>query len=431
MKQIAVIGAGIGGMSAAYDLNQAGHHVTIYESADFVGGLAAGFKENGWDWWLERFYHHWFTSDKAIFKLIGELGWSKQVVIPHPKTVVYYKDKFYPLDSPLAALTFPGFKFLDMLRFGFVTAYLRYISKWQNLEKFTADAWMRKAYGKAVYNTMFEPLLIGKFGSHYKDVTMAWFWARFKARTTRLATFEGGFQNFANQFAEKLKSMGVKFEMKTPVEKIQPDGLGLSITIAGKKHHFDQVLVTTSPNQLAWLAPGLPKEYLAGLHDMKSMGAVIMIVALKHQLSKEGYYWYNLPKSAGYPFLALVEHTNFVSADHFGGEHLIYCGDYLDTDHEYFHLTKDQLLAKFIPSFKRINPDFDPSWVRESWLWKTTYAQPIPLINHSKNIPAIQTPMKGLYFASMSQVYPWDRGTNFAVAIARRAVKLMESVSAK
>lgn len=414
-------------MSAAYDLVKAGHKVTIFESADFVGGLASGFKQENWDWYLEKFYHHWFTSDKSIFKLIGELGWKDKVVIPHPKTVVYYQDKFYPLDSPIAALTFPGFKFFDMLRFGFVTAYLRYIAGWQSLEKFTADAWMRKAYGKAVYGTMFEPLLIGKFGSHYKDVTMAWFWARFKARTTRLATFEGGFQAFADLFAEKLKSLGVKFEMKTPVEKVTPNGKELLLQVKEKQIPFDQILVTTSPNQLAWLAPGLPREYLAGLHDMKSMGAVILIISLTHQLSREGYYWYNLPKSAGYPFLALVEHTNFIDSKNFGGDHLIYCGDYLDPDHEYFGLSKDQLLARFTSSFKRINPDFDPSWVKDSWLWKTTYAQPIPLINHSKNIPSIQTPMKGLYFASMSQVYPWDRGTNFAVAIARKAVQIMEA----
>jgi hypothetical protein len=73
----------------------------------------------------------------------------------------------------------------------------------------------------------------------------------------------------------------------------------------------------------------------------------------------------------------------------------------------------------------RINPNFKPDWVRKSWLFRTHYAQPVPLLNHSKNIPAIQTPIPGLYFASMSQVYPWDRGTNYAVEIGRRAAKIM------
>ena len=61
--------------------------------------------------------------------------------------------------------------------------------------------------------------------------------------------------------------------------------------------------------------------------------------------------------------------------------------------------------------------------MRAAWVKQTTYAQPVPLLNHSKNIPAIRTPMAGLYFASMSQVYPWDRGTNFAVQIGRQAAR--------
>jgi protoporphyrinogen oxidase len=151
---------------------------------------------------------------------------------------------------------------------------------------------------------------------------------------------------------------------------------------------------------------------------------------LRQQLSREGYYWFNIPKSAGFPFLALVEHTNFVSPEHFGGEHVVYCGDYLDPDHEYFQMTKEELLAKFLPALSRFNPDFNPDWVRETWLFRTNYAQPIPEVNHSRVIPPIPTPLPGLYFASMSQVYPWDRGTNFAVEIGRKAARIMLDQSA-
>jgi protoporphyrinogen oxidase len=176
---------------------------------------------------------------------------------------------------------------------------------------------------------------------------------------------------------------------------------------------------------LARLSPGLPADYLQGLLDLKSMGAVVMVLALKQRLSEQGYYWFNLPKAAGFPFLALVEHTNFVSEQHFGGDHIVYAGDYLEPDHEYFKLSKDELLQRFLPAFSGINPAFTPDWVRDSWLFRTAYAQPVPLVSHSRNIPAIQTPIANLFFASMSQVYPWDRGTNFAVEIGRRAARLM------
>ena len=151
----------------------------------------------------------------------------------------------------------------------------------------------------------------------------------------------------------------------------------------------------------------------------------MLTLALKHKLSEGGYYWHNIPKDLGFPFLAVVEHTNYLSPDYFGGDHIVYCGDYRNPDHEYFSLTKDELLDIFLPPLKRINPKFDPSWVKKSWLYRTKYAQPVPELNHSNKIPPIKTPLPGLYFASMSQVYPWDRGTNFAVEIGRRAAKII------
>ncbi len=209
------------------------------------------------------------------------------------------------------------------------------------------------------------------------------------------------------------------------MESIQRGQDGLSVQSEIGTESFDKVLVTTSPNLMARLSPELPASYLKGLLELKSMGAVVMVLSLKHQLSEQGYYWFSLPKDQGFPFLALVEHTNFVAPEHFGGDHILYAGDYLEPGHEYFSLSEDKLLERFIPAFKRINPRFERDWVKKVWVFKTNYAQPVPLRQHSKNIPPIETPVEGLYFASMSQVYPWDRGTNFAVEIGRKAARLM------
>jgi protoporphyrinogen oxidase len=428
MKNIAILGAGFGGLSAAYDLIRLGNQVTIYEASEHVGGLAAGFKEPHWDWSVEQFYHHWFASDQYMLGLINELGWSDKVLFPRPYTVMFYKDRFYPFDSILKAILFPGLGWgVNKARFGLVGLYLRLSNNWMALESHTVDSWMRKWAGERVYKLMWEPLMVGKFGERYaKQVNMAWMWARLKARTTRLGTFQGGFQAFADQLATTIKGLGVSIHINSPIEQILPSPLGgIDLITTSGPVHYDQCLVTTSPNLLARLAPNLPPEYLNGLLELKSMGAVVMTLSIKHQLSEQGYYWYNLPKAAGFPFLALVEHTNFVSPEHFGGDHLVYCGDYLETDHEYFKLSQDELLQRFLPSMKRFNPNFKPGWINKTWLYRTNYAQPVPLLNHSRNIPAIQTPIPGLYFASMSQVYPWDRGTNFAVEIGRRAARLM------
>lgn len=425
---VGIIGAGIGGMAAAYDLIRAGHKVSIFEASNQVGGLASGFKEPEWDWSVEKFYHHWFATDRHILSLIDELGWRNQVIFRRPYTVMYYRGRFYPFDAIPHMALFPGLGWgMNKLRFGLVGLYLKLTNNWQVLEKTTVDAWMRKWAGNQVYELMWEPMMIGKFGERYaKQVNMAWMWARIKARTTRLGTFEGGFQAFADRFAGCLRELGVEIHLSAQIKGIARNpqaGLGLE-TESGLQC-FNQVLATTSPGLLAHLAPSLPQEYLQGLLSLKSMGAVVLVLALKHQLSEQGYYWYNIPKSAGFPFLAVVEHTNFVSPEHFAGDHILYIGDYLETGHEHFRLSKEELLERFLPALPFFNPQFKPEWVRKTWLFRTNYAQPIPELNHSKNIPSIQTPVPGLYFASMSQVYPWDRGTNFAVEIGRKAARIM------
>jgi protoporphyrinogen oxidase len=428
MSKIAIIGAGFGGMAAAWDLVRAGNDVTIYEASEHVGGLASGFKEPEWDWWVEKFYHHWFASDQYMLGLIKELGWQEKVLFPRPLTVMYHKGKFYPFDSIINALLFPGLGYgINKIRFGLVGVFLRLTNNWKALEKYTVDEWMRKWAGKKVYELMWEPLVIGKFGERfYRQVNMAWMWARLKARTTRLGTFEGGFQNFADMFAKKLREKGVEIRLQARVNKIERQADTGKVIVAGSETEgYDQVLVTLSPEAMSRLIPSLPENYLQGLRSMKSMGAVVLTLALTHQLSEEGFYWYNLPKNAGYPFLALVEHTNYVSSEHFGGDHIVYIGDYLEPDHEYFKLSQEELLERFLPSLTKFNPKFERSWVKKTWLSRTAYAQPVPLVNHSKNIPEIKTPVEGIYFASMSQVYPWDRGTNFAVEIGRRAARLM------
>jgi protoporphyrinogen oxidase len=304
---------------------------------------------------------------------------------------------------------------------------LRLANNWQSLEQYTVNDWMRRWAGNFAYEVMWEPLMVGKFGERYaRQVNMAWLWARIKARSTQLGTFQGGFQAFADRFADHLRSMGVTIHLNTAIQQISPGPQGsLSLMTAQGETHVDQCLVTTAPSQLAQLAPGLGKEYLKDLLELQSIGAVVMVLALKRQLSDQGYYWYNIPKKAGFPYLALVEHTNFVPPQHFGGDHIVYIGDYLDTTHEHFSLSQEELLQRFLPSLQRINPKFQPDWVRKTWLFRTAYAQPVPLLNHSRHIPPIQTPIPGLFFASMSQVYPWDRGTNFAVEIGRRAARHM------
>ncbi len=436
---IAIVGAGITGLAAAYDLTKRGHTVTLYEARPQAGGLAAGFRDERWEWCLDHFYHHWFASDADVVNLIAELDASDRLFLPWPTTSIYHQGRIYPLDSPVPALEFIPLSQLhravrvlqfapsppiDRLRVGLVSFYLTLTKNWRPLERVSADEWLRQAVGERAYSLWWKPLLISKFGEeNYRDVNMAWMWARLHKRTARLGYFVGGFQAFAELLVGRVEAQGGKVQLETAVQSIRPtiDGrLRLETTAVTAEH--DHVIATCSPQEMLRLAPSLPADYAAKLSQLKSMGALVLILALKHRLTG-GHYWINVPAGEGLPFMGLVEHTNYVSREHYGGDHLVYCGDYLPPDHPYFDYSKEQLLETYLPGLVKINPDFDPNWVRASWMFAEKYAQPVPTLDHSRNIPALKTPVPGLWLANMSQVYPWDRGSNYAVEMGRRVAK--------
>lgn len=427
--RIGIIGAGVAGLAAAWDLARAGHEIHIYEGAPNVGGLAAGFKDPEWDWHLEKFYHHWFETDTHIKQLIEELGQTHKVMWPRPKTSYWLDGKIYRSEISPSALLLP-LSPVAKFRLGLVGIFLKLTRNWQALEKETAHNWMLRYLGREAYERLWQPLLIGKFSTRYQEVNMAWLWARIYTRSLRLGIFEGGFQAFVEVLAAGIQQHGAHIHLNTRVEHIGSQNGQPTLTFGGQTKVFDRVISTTSPDLMLRLTEGLAQTpYGQQMAELKSIGGLCVVLALRQSLLTDGTYWLNLPATSAdkrksrFPFLALVEHTNWMSKEHYNGDTLIYCGDYVPADHEYFQLSESELVERFTAVLNQFNPQFKPDWVRKYWVFRAPYAQPVPGINHSQHIPPLKTPLPGLYWASMSQVYPWDRGTNYAVELGREAAR--------
>ncbi len=421
--EVGIVGAGITGLTAAYELGKAGHKVVVFEQASQAGGLSSTFKDERWEWPLEEFYHHLFASDSVALTVSRELGLGDRIFFPTPITAIWQEGTINAFDSPMAVLRYPHLSFIDKMRVGLVTLYLRLAQNWQPLESVTAHEWLPRYIGPGAYHALWEPLLANKFGAYYQEVNMAWFWARIHKRTQSLGYYVGGYQTLIDALVEHAQAGGAVLRLNAPVNEVSGCSPGVCLLASDQEYTFDALLVTTSPQAMLRLAPALPQEYLDQVRGLRSLGALVLILAVDRPLTK-GFYWVNLPQGQ-FPFLAFVEHTNYQSPEHYGGDHIVYLGDYPAPGAPHMTMSKEELLQEFLPSLTRFNPQFSPSWVRKSWLFREEYAQPVVPVNYSRRIPPVRTPLRGLYFASMSHVYPWDRGSNYAMEMGQTLARMV------
>jgi len=420
--RIAIIGAGFTGLAAGLRLAP-NHEVVIFERESLPGGLALGYKKHEWDWTLESYYHHWFTNDASVLGLARELKYP--VLIRRPKTSVYVDGESYPLDSLKAFLTFPKLPLLDRLRMIETLGILRINPFWKHMEKVRAAEFLPNAMGEKAYKTIWEPQLTNKFGNFADKISLAWFWARIKKRTPSLAYPKGGFLAFARFLDERIQSLGGGIHYKATVEKIEEKNGRVLISHDGKKDEFDKVLVTIPSFPFLKIAPSLPETYKEKLQKLQGIGAMTIVLRLKKQFLVDNTYWLSICEAQA-PIMAVVEHTNFMDKKHYNNEHLVYLGNYLSTSHPYYSMTEKEIMEVFHPFLEELHPGYKKDLIGID-VFKTPFAQPIIPTNYSKILPPFETPLQNVYLANIQQVYPWDRGTNYAIELGEKAAKSIGS----
>ena len=403
-------------MTLALRLARNGHRVTVIEREPLPGGLAAGFEiEPGM--WLEKFYHHLFRSDTRAIALIEELGLGDRLHWSQPVTATLRERRLHQLDSPASLLRFSPLPMADRLRMGAALAVLKAMPNARLLEGHTAEAWLGRWMGPRAPAAVWEPLLRAKFGAAAGEIAMPWFWARVHDRTRSLGYLSGGFQHLYDRLAEEVRAAGGETRFGTAVTSVTSDDGGLRVETDAGGERFDRVVSTLAPRLTARLVPELPDEWRKR-HDWgRAYGAQCLVLALDRPLTS--VYWLNL-NDPGFPFMALVEHTNYLPSADYGGRHLIYLGNYRPMDDPLMGASRETLVDELVPPLARLNPSFDRSWVSESWAFTAPFAQPIVTVDYRDHIPPFHTPVPNLWVASMFQVYPHDRGQNYSIALAER-----------
>jgi len=427
---VVIVGAGFTGLAAAYELALAGLPVVVLEREAAVGGLASGFQVG--EATLERFYHHWFTNDVHVQELIREIGESHRVVYRPTRTGMYYANSIFRLSTPVDLLKFSALSLPGRIRLGLLALRARGIRDWRSIEHLTAREWLIRLAGREVFRTVWEPLLIGKFGPYADTIGAVWFWKKLVLRGGSrapdgrevLAYYRGGFCELALILRRRLEQMGVAFRLETPAIGIDVrEGRAEAVRVPDGREPASAVLLTQPLPLIAEvLAGAAPAEYLAGLRRIQYLANLCLVLELDRSLSET--YWLNV-NDPSFPFVGVIEHTNFEPPESYDGRRIVYLSKYLPESDPLYGLSDEALLEFALPHLQRMFPKFSRSWVQRHHVWRARHAQPVVEPNYGRLIPGDETPIPNVLISSMAQIYPEDRGTNYAVREGRRVGRLM------
>jgi protoporphyrinogen oxidase len=433
--RVGIIGGGVAGLAAAYHLTKEGHFAEVFEQADFLGGLASTFDVFGGR--LERGYHHLFVSDTEITELIHELGLGDKLAWLESSVGFYHGGKIWDFASPMDLLKFKPLPILSRFRVGLWTLLLQKTKSYRKFEGVTAKDWLSRRMGRKGYEVIWEPLLRGKFGEFYDKIGMTWIWNKVTLRVAsrkgagqkeHLGYPMGSFGEVIEALAERVVQQGGAVHTSASVSKIvESDGSAtdLDVQLEGgetERREYDAIIATTPSYVFTRLASPLPVTYQNKLSGIDYLSAVLMVLVMDRPFTNK--YWLNIA-DLDMPFVALIEHTNLIDRELYGGKHILYISNYPVRGSELYLMSGEELMDLFVPHLQKINPDFDRSWVVEYHHHRVDGAQPIVGVNYGAGIPDHRTPLRGLYLANTTQIYPEDRGTNYSVRMGRQVARMV------
>ena len=422
--RIIIIGAGITGLYAAYLFAQKGHEVQVFERHSDVGGLAGCFKVN--DTYLEKYYHHSFSSHKELLRLMKALNKETHFFETSVKAGIYYRGDILPFVSAKDLVNFTPLKLRNRIRLGLTTLLMMRVKNWQKLEEKSALEWLRFYSGDESCKIIWEPLLKMKFGDDFNRISAAWLWNRVVDRKgvqkskDILGYINGSYKIIFDALIKNITRLGGKIETNLPIEQINiSDGKCTGVRVNSIQHEADMVLSTVSLPSFLKLTSFLPQEYVDTLSSIKYQGSVCVVLKLKTALSK--YYWINVsdPNS---PFVGIIEHTNFISPEQYGNRHLVYLSRYSFSEDPIFSRADTIIYKEFINYLMRIFPRFSEHDIEKYWVFKDRFSQPVFVRNYSKIMPPASTPIKDLYMLNTAQIYPQSRSVNSSIAKVHKVI---------
>jgi len=442
--RVAVLGAGVTGLTAAYRLTNAGSTCDVYERWPGLGGQVATRPIPGGDR-LEHYYHHLFTTDREIVALHDELGLGDAVEWRPSSVAVLAAGRQFPFTTPRDLLRFDRLSLHGRVRMGAgVVALQRAARSVEPFEEIPARRMVERWLGREAWDVLWGPILRAKFGGRAEHISAAWLWSKLtlrrrierrSARQELLGYPRGGWQPLLEALSDQIEQGGGRVMVDRPARQVTREHGGLVVE-AGEQGSFRKgheparfetagretydAVVATVPSDvfLQLLDPELRGEVGDGYADRVAsaeyQAALCLVLELDRPFSP--FYWTNVADES-VPFVGLIEHTNFVPPDRYGGRRFLYVANYVAHGDPLLGLDAERLLDRYTPALRAVNAAFDRSWIHDMRLYREPAAQPVVTPGYRERIPPLRTPAAGLFLANTTQIYPEDRGTNYSVRL--------------
>lgn len=434
--KIGIIGAGYSGLTIAKELEENGQEVTIFEKNDYVGGMVDTVEICGTR--LEKYYRHIFKSDREAIKLIKEMGLENELIWPATKMGYLTNKRAYLFGTPISLLKYKPLKLIQKLRFGFNVIHIKLINDYKKLEKVTAEKWLKDRIGDKVYSQVWEPLLISKFGEKKDQISMAWLWGKIKLRSTsstpegeQLGYIKGSYQKLTDNFYKYLLNKNVDIKLETSVKEVIKDNDKYIVKYTRnekeEKEEFDVIVSTIDYKDFEKLFDKyMNEEEKQKIQKVNYTSARTMMIVANKSFSP--FYWLNIGDN-DIPFGGIIEHTNFIDKSNYDNNHILYISNYMTEDNKLYNVSKEELLKEYMKSLTKINKEFTMENVKEYHVYDEKYAQPIIECNYSNYIMEDKLKNENIYLCTMPQIYPEDRGMNYAIRLGNKiANEVLEQI---
>lgn len=435
-QSIAIVGSGFLGLTLALRLSESGRRVTVFESAREIGGLASAWQIGDFAW--DKHYHVTLLSDRHTRGIVGELGLGDDFNWVETKTGFYTNGRLVSMSNAVEFLQFPPLGLIGKFRLGATIVYASRLKNWKALERLSVEEWLTKHSGRKTFGKIWKPLLKAKLGDAYRETSAAFIWATiqrlYAARKSGMKKemfgyVRGGYARVLKRFEEVLRTKGVEIRLNAAVERIEKTDAGsFEVRTASKNEdridsgtpggaspeRFDAVILTCPSDAAAAIVPGLNDEEKRRLRDVRYQGIVCASVLLRKSLSP--YYVTNIIEET--PFTGIIEMSALVDKAEFGGNALIYLPKYVAPDDELFDRTDDEIEEVFLSGLEKMYPSFARADVLAFKVSRVRKVFPLPVLNYSDKLPAVDTSIDGLYIVNSAQIVNGTLNVNETVQLA-------------